>query len=63
MFLRVARATLDGMANVRASAWQYHFTRVNASAPALGANHGREILYVLTREPVSTIPMQPWRQP
>jgi len=46
MFLRVARATLDGMANVRASAWQYHFTRVNASAPALGANHGREILYV-----------------
>jgi para-nitrobenzyl esterase len=46
MFLRAARGALDGMANVPASAWQYHFTRVNRSAPALGANHGREILYV-----------------
>jgi para-nitrobenzyl esterase len=46
MFLRAARAALDDMSNVTANAWQYHFTRVNSSAPSLGANHGREILYV-----------------
>ncbi|MDG2075051.1 MAG: carboxylesterase family protein, partial [Arenicellales bacterium] len=51
MFLRAARGMLDNMANVTASAWQYHFTRVNSSAPALGANHGSEIPYVFNSGP------------
>ena len=53
MFLRAARGALDGMANVPARAWQYHFTRINPSAPALGANHGWEIVYVFNTSAMS----------